>query len=255
MTALSVNINKIALLRNQRENDVIDILALARTILQAGADGITVHPRPDERHIKFSDLQGLNDVVIHHRLTRKVEFNIEGYPSDYFVEEVCKISPHQVTLVPDLPDAKTSEYGWNVIANSDFLKQVISKFKEQGIRVSLFLNPDLLQINEAGEVGADCVEFHTGAYAEAFLKGNAQSEVQKYVSVSLQARSIGLKVNAGHDLNKANLKLFSNSIPWLNEVSVGHALIADCLEMGMVNCVRAYKGRLLGSSIRVALSA
>jgi len=255
MTALSVNVNKIALLRNQRESDVIDLSSLARSALDAGADGITVHPRPDERHVRFDDLDDLKKVVDQYRLMRKVELNIEGYPSDFFVDEVCRIRPQQVTLVPDLPDAKTSEYGWNVFANSSFLSDVISKFKSHGIRVSLFLDPDPLQVSESSKVGADCVEFHTGAYAESFSQGTAQIEVQRYVGVSLQARSIGLAVNAGHDLNKANLKLFSNAIPWLNEVSIGHALIADCLEMGMVNCVRAYKGRLLSSALPHALSA
>lgn len=255
MTALSVNVNKIALLRNQRDNDVFDICELARLALEAGADGITVHPRPDERHIRFNDLQDLKAVVTEYRERKKVEFNIEGYPSNDFIDRVITIQPDQVTLVPDLPDAKTSEYGWDVLPNSDVLKDVILRFKAAGIRVSLFLDPDLDQVDAAHDVGADCVEFHTGSYAESYVQGNAQSEVQAYVNVALQARDLGMNVNAGHDLNKENLKLFSNSIPWLNEVSIGHALIADCLEMGIVNCVRAYKGRLRASNVRILKSA
>lgn len=255
MTALSININKIALLRNQRENDVIDLADYAVQALEAGADGITVHPRPDERHVRFDDLSVLAEVIKTYRQKRPVELNVEGYPSEAFLEHVLKIAPDQVTLVPDPPEAKTSEFGWNVVQNAAFLTEVIGRLKAQGCRVSLFLDPDSSQLSPAAEVGADCVELHTGDFAQAYVQGRAQDEVHRYVQVALLARSYGLKVNAGHDLNKSNLKFLTSHIPWLHEVSIGHALIADCLSMGMVNCVRAYKGKMRRSMIQAAKSA
>lgn len=244
MTALSVNVNKIALLRNQRHGDVPDVFGLARLALASGADGITAHPRPDQRHIRFSDVPDLKAVVKEFCAQGYAEFNIEGNPTAEFIDLVLENRPDQVTLVPDAPDAFTSDAGWDVNAHAAVLTRVVQTFKDADIRVCLFVDADPNQVAAAAGVGADRVELYTGPYAEACNQGHAEFGVRPFVTAAQSARALGLGVNAGHDLNKSNLKLFSRSMPWLDEVSIGHALVADALEMGMINVVRAYKGKL-----------
>ncbi|MBL4614497.1 MAG: pyridoxine 5'-phosphate synthase, partial [Magnetovibrio sp.] len=221
-----------------------DLLGLSRQALAAGADGITVHPRPDQRHIRFSDLADLKGVVQEFCGEGHAEFNIEGNPSPEFIQLVLAHAPDQVTLVPDAPDAFTSDAGWDVLRHAAFLSDVIKTFKNAVIRVSLFVDADPRQIEAAAGVGADRVELYTGPYADACNQGHAEFGIRSFINAAQTARAQGLGVNAGHDLNKSNLKLFSRALPDLDEVSIGHALIADALEMGMINAVRAYKGKL-----------
>lgn len=246
MTALSINVNKIALLRNQRHGGLPDLLGLSRQALAAGADGITVHPRPDQRHIRYSDLADLKAVVQEFCDEGHAEFNIEGNPTPEFIELVLAHQPDQVTLVPDAPDAFTSDAGWDVEGHGEFLTGVIATFKQADIRVSLFVDAEPRQVEAAAKVGADRVELYTGPYADACAQGHAEFGVRPFVNAAQTARLAGLGVNAGHDLNKSNLKLFSRALTELDEVSIGHALIADALEMGMINAVRAYKGKMKG---------
>ena len=236
MTKLSVNLNKIALLRNQRDIGIPSVTEAAKTIIKAGAYGITVHPRPDERHIKYSDVYELAEIVT------AVEFNIEGNPFlGKYMEIVSKVKPNQATLVPDAPDAGTSDHGWNLKADGRKLFPVIKKLKDAGIRVSLFMAADAAGIMTAREIGADRVELYTEPYASAFRTGEGVDEIlQQYAYAARAAGDAGLGVNAGHDLNLDNLGKFLAEVPGVLEVSIGHALIADALEMGLYNAVKEY---------------
>ena len=232
MTQLSVNINKVATLRNARGENNPDVMAFAVACEQLGAQGITVHPRPDERHIRYSDIPALRRVVT-------TEFNIEGYPSEEFLELVTANAPEQVTLVPDKPGQITSNSGWDVRANADFLRTVTARLKDYGIRVSIFVDPEPSQVAAAKEVGADRVELYTKAFADGYA-ADRDAAVAPYVEASAEAARCGLGVNAGHDLNLDNLRFLAMRLPLLNEVSIGHALIADALYLGLPETIRRY---------------
>lgn len=232
MTRLSVNINKIATLRNARGENNPDVVATALDIEAFGAQGITVHPRPDERHIRRADVRALAPAI-------STEFNIEGYPSADFIELVRSVKPAQVTLVPDAPDTITSNSGWDVEANRAFLTDVVRQFKDAGIRVSIFVNPDEAQIKAAASVGADRVELYTKHYADAYDSDPAAA-IAPYIAAAEAARDARLGLNAGHDLSLKNLKYFHDNIPWLDEVSIGHALICDALYLGLRQTVKSY---------------
>ena len=232
MTKLSVNINKIAVVRNSRGGNMPDVTRAALNIEGFGADGITVHPRPDARHIRYSDVRELKQVL-------RTEFNIEGNPIPSFVDLVCEVQPTQVTLVPDAPDAITSNAGWDTIANREFLSDMSHRFHEKGIRVSIFVDPDPKMVAGAKECGADRVELYTEAYARDYKK-NREEAIAPYIAAAEEARRQGLGLNAGHDLNLDNLKYFLRRIPWTDEVSIGHALICDALYMGLENTVELY---------------
>lgn len=235
MTKLSVNLNKIALLRNQRNIGIPDVLQAAKTVIKAGAYGITVHPRPDERHIRYCDVYELAEIMT-------VEFNIEGNPFlGKYMEIVSEVRPDQATLVPDAPDANTSDHGWNLKVNRERLTPIIKKLKAMGIRVSLFMDPDVAGIVMAKEVGADRIELYTEPYARAFRTNERVDEVlQQYACAARAAVDASLGVNAGHDLNLNNLGKFLAEVPGVLEVSIGHALIAEALEMGLFNTVKEY---------------
>lgn len=236
MTNLSVNINKIATLRNSRGENLPNLEKVAMDCEAMGADGITVHPRPDERHIKYADVYTLRPLV-------KTEFNIEGYPSKEFIDLVLKVKPAQVTLVPDAPDALTSSAGWNVADNIEFLTGVVDRMREAGIRTSIFVDPDVETIRLAAKTGADRVELYTKPYADAFPH-NPEEAVAPYVKASEAAHDVGLGVNAGHDLNLENLAWFRQNLPYLNEVSIGHALICDAIYLGLAETIARYKACL-----------
>lgn len=233
MINLSVNINKIATLRNARGGNVPCVETVAEDCERFGADGITVHPRPDERHIRRSDVFTLRPIV-------KTEFNIEGYPSEDFINLVLLVKPTQVTLVPDAPTQLTSSAGWEIAPNMEFLTQVVERFKEAGIRTSIFVGTDVENVKLAARTGADRVELYTGPYAEEFKK-DPEASVAPYVAAAQAARSVGMGVNAGHDLGLENLKFFKDHVPNLMEVSIGHQLIADALYMGLEATIKAYK--------------
>ncbi len=235
-TKLSVNINKIATIRNARGGNKPSVTEAALRIQEFGADGITVHPRPDERHIRRSDIWELKKVVY-------TEFNIEGYPSPDFIKMVCAVKPEQVTLVPDPPDVLTSNNGWDCIKYGDLLKEVISEFKKEGIRVSVFLNPDPAQAEYAARTGTDRIELYTEAYASHYFS-DREGAVKPYVQTALACREAGLGINAGHDLDLNNLRFLKKHIPFLDEVSIGHALISDALYFGLQNTVAMYKRQL-----------
>jgi pyridoxine 5-phosphate synthase len=232
MTRLSVNINKVALLRNAREGNFPDLYAFARDCEAFGAQGITVHPRPDQRHIRYADLPILKDLV-------KTEFNIEGNPTSSFLDMVLAIRPHQCTLVPDSDDALTSDQGWNVRDNKVFLADICHKLKEAGIRSSVFIDPDPDQAIHAAEVGANAIELYTGDYALKYEKDRDNSIFMHRLAADA-ALSVGLIINAGHDLNLKNLQFYKQNIPELNEVSIGHALISDSLYYGIANSIQMY---------------
>ena len=232
MTRLSVNINKIATLRNARGGNLPDVVKAAMDIEEFGAEGITVHPRPDERHIRYSDVRELKKVV-------KNEFNIEGYPSNKFMELVLEVKPDQVTLVPDPPNAITSNAGWDTITNRVFLTDVIKRFKDAGIRTSVFINADSKMIENAVHTGTDRVELYTESYAKNY-PADREKAIAPFVEAAKTANSVGLGLNAGHDLNLENLRYFVQDIPGLLEVSIGHALICDALYLGLENSVRMY---------------
>lgn len=236
MTNLSVNINKIATLRNSRGENLPNLEKVAMDCEAMGADGITVHPRPDERHIKYADVYTLRPLV-------KTEFNIEGFPSKEFIDLVLKVKPAQVTLVPDAPDALTSSAGWNVADNIEFLTGVVDRMREAGIRTSIFVDPDVETIRLAAKTGADRVELYTKPYADAFPH-NPEEAVAPYVKASEAAHDVGLGVNAGHDLNLENLAWFRQHLPYLNEVSIGHALICDAIYLGLAETIARYKACL-----------
>ena len=233
MTKLSVNINKIALIRNARGGNTPNLLQVAADCESFGAEGITVHPRPDERHIRYSDVLELRP-----RIT--TEFNIEGYPSDRFMDLVLKVKPNQVTLVPDAPDAITSNAGWDTIGNASFLKGIIETLCEAGIRSSLFVGTDIEMIEGAAKLCADRVELYTGPFAAAY-PSDPQQALKPFVEAAQAARKFGLSVNAGHDLSLVNLQDFHQAIPFVEEVSIGHALISDALYLGLEKTIQAYK--------------
>ena len=236
MTKLSVNINKIATLRNSRGGDTPNVVRAALDAERFGAQGITVHPRPDERHIRYSDVRDLKKVV-------STELNIEGNPIESFVELVMEVQPAQVTLVPDAHDAITSNAGWDTLANREFLTGVTRRFHEKGIRVSVFVDPVAEMVAGAKACGADRVELYTEAYAREYPDGPEQA-VAPYVAAAEEARRQGLGLNAGHDLSLENLRYFVSRIPWTDEVSIGHALICDALYYGLENTVQLYRREL-----------
>jgi len=233
---LSVNINKVATLRNARGENVPDVARVAVDCEAFGADGITVHPRPDERHIRRDDVFTLRPLV-------KTEFNIEGYPAPEFMDLVLKVKPEQVTLVPDAPDDLTSHGGWDVASNMEFLTGIVDALREAGIRSSIFVETDPENIRMAAKTGADRVELYTKPYADNFAR-NPEEAVQPFVEASRAAHKVGLGVNAGHDLNLENLHYFKENVPYLNEVSIGHALISDALYLGLSETIRRYKEAL-----------
>ncbi len=237
MTKLSVNINKIATLRNSRGGNIPNVLKVALDCERYGADGITVHPRPDQRHIRYSDVLDLAPVLT-------TEFNIEGYPSSEFIQLVTRVKPAQVTLVPDPPDALTSNAGWDTIKFHDFLKEVILEFHLHGIRTSIFVEPDAAMVIHAKETGTDRIELYTEHYARQYLT-NREAAIAPYIAAAKAANDVGLGINAGHDLNLDNLKYFAQHIPQLLEVSIGHALISDALYFGLENTIQMYKKQLV----------
>ena len=236
MTRLSVNINKWATLRNARGGNTPDLLRTASRIQEFGAEGITIHPRPDERHIRYQDAYDLKPLV-------HTEYNIEGNPIPSFMEMVLAIQPTQVTLVPDGPDALTSDHGWDVVTHQSFLQDVIGQFKEAGIRTSIFLDPNPAMIEGAKRSGADRIELYTEGYAKHFAEG-PEKALAPYLETALEAQKYGLGINAGHDLNLENIGYFAENIPDLLEVSIGHALICESIELGLENVVRMYLNRL-----------
>lgn len=236
MTKLSVNINKIATLRNARGGNNPDVEKVAMDCEAFGAEGITVHPRPDERHIRRSDVYALRPLL-------RTEFNIEGYPSDDFIDLVLKVKPHQVTLVPDAPDQITSNSGWDTKANLDFLSDLMDRFGEAGIRTSIFVETDIEMIEYAARAGADRVELYTEPYASGYRK-NREEAVAPFVEAAMAVRRLGMGLNAGHDLSLENLEYFHRNIPWLDEVSIGHALVCDALYLGLKKTIEEYKNCL-----------
>ena len=236
MTNLSVNINKVATIRNARGGNTPNVLSVAQDCEKFGAQGITVHPRPDERHIRYSDVYGLKPLI-------KTEFNIEGYPCDKFIDLVLKVKPTQVTLDPDGPDAITSNAGWDVKANFDLLSELVDTFNTHGIRTSLFVGTDLDNITLAAKTGADRVELYTEPYATNYPI-NKEKAIAPFIVAAQHAKNLGLGVNAGHDLSLENLAFFSQSIPWIEEVSIGHALICDALYYGLQETISLYKACL-----------
>lgn len=237
MTNLSVNINKIATLRNSRGENMPNVQKVAIDCEKFGANGITIHPRPDERHIKHDDVFTLRPIV-------RTEFNIEGYPSPEFMDMVLKVKPEQVTLVPDAPDAITSNAGWDVEANLVFLTGIVDSLREAGIRSSIFVGTDVENIKLAAKAGADRVELFTKPYADMFPT-DPEAAVAPFVVASKAAHNAGLGVNAGHDLSLENLKFFHERLPYLNEVSIGHALICDALYLGLEETIKRYKDCLV----------
>ena len=232
MTRLSVNINKIATLRNARGEDYPNLLKTAKDIIKFGAEGITIHPRPDERHIKYSDAYDLKSNI-------NTELNIEGNPSKKFIDMVCEVKPDQVTLVPDESDAITSNSGWDTVKNFDFLKDVVHEFKLNSIRVSIFIDPDSKMLEGAKKINADRVELFTGPYAKQYINDKSNA-INSYINCSEIANKIGMELNAGHDLNQQNLEFFKNNIVNLKEVSIGHALISESLYFGLESTIKSY---------------
>jgi len=237
MTRLSVNINKVATLRNARGGNNPDVLKFAVDCERYGAEGITVHPRPDGRHIRYDDVRGLKSLV-------QTEFNIEGYPDQSFLDLLLEVKPHQATLVPDPPSALTSNAGWDTLLNFDFLKEVVQEIQSHGIRVSLFIDPVKERIYKAAEIGADRIELYTEPYAEGFSR-SPEKAIHSFVEAAIWAQDVHLGLNAGHDLNLENLAYFAKKIPHLKEVSIGHALISDALYFGIENTIEMYKRQLI----------
>ena len=232
MTKLSVNINKIATLRNARGEDYPNLVKTAKDIIKFGAEGITIHPRPDERHIKYSDAFDLKQNI-------STELNIEGNPSKKFINMVCEVKPDQVTLVPDESDAITSNSGWDTVKNFDFLKDVVEEFKSNSIRVSIFIDPDSKMLEGAKKINSDRVELFTGPYAKQYINEKSNA-INRYIDCSEIANKIGMELNAGHDLNQQNLEFFKNNIVNLKEVSIGHALISESLYFGLESTIKSY---------------
>ena len=232
MTKLSVNINKIATLRNARGEDYPNLVKTAKDIIKFGAEGITIHPRPDERHIKYSDAYDLKQNI-------STELNIEGNPSKKFINMVCEVKPDQVTLVPDESDAITSNSGWDTVKNFDFLKDVVEEFKSNSIRVSIFIDPDFKMLEGAKKINADRVELFTGPYAKQYINDKSNA-INRYIDCSEIANKIGMELNAGHDLNQQNLEFFTKNIVNLKEVSIGHALISESIYFGLESTIKSY---------------
>jgi len=236
MTQLSVNINKFATLRNARGGNTPDLISVAKDVQRFGAQGVTVHPRPDERHIRYADARALPEVIV-------TEYNIEGNPNPKFVDLVLDIKPTQVTLVPDAPDAITSNAGWDTVKNLKFLTQVIAQFKAAGIRTSIFVDPDPIQIEGAVATGTDRVELYTESYAQYYAQ-NPENAIRPYVIAAERANACGLGLNAGHDLSLENVQYFAQNIPNLLEVSIGHALVCESLYLGLENVIPMYLQKL-----------
>jgi pyridoxine 5-phosphate synthase len=238
MTKLSVNINKLATLRNSRGGNNPDLIKAAVDVQLFGADGVTVHPRPDERHIRYEDVRQIKKIIT-------TEFNIEGNCTEQkFVDLVLETKPDQVTLVPDALGQLTSDHGWDTIKNKDYLRDIISVFKKAGIRVSIFVDPVVEMVIGAAETGTDRIELYTEGYAKQSAVGSRESGVAPYVAAAIKARELGLGLNAGHDLDLNNLQFFKQQIPWLDEVSIGHALICDAIYLGLENTIQLYKRQL-----------
>ena len=238
MTKLSVNINKIATLRNSRGANNPDVVKAAIDVQQFGADGVTVHPRPDERHIRYQDVRMIKKIIT-------TEFNIEGNCREQkFIDLVLETKPDQVTLVPDAEGQLTSDHGWDTIKNKDYLKETIKIFKNAGIRVSIFVDPDVEMVNGAALTGTDRIELYTEAYARTFATGDKEGAIRDFISAAARANELGIGLNAGHDLDLHNLRYFSQNIPNLKEVSIGHALICDAIYLGLENTVQLYKRQL-----------
>jgi pyridoxine 5-phosphate synthase len=236
MTRLSVNINKFATLRNSRGGNKPNVVKSALDCERFGAQGITVHPRPDERHIRYDDVMALKDVI-------KTEFNIEGYPDKRYLGIIEKVKPAQATLVPDAPDVITSNAGWDTVKNLDFLKEIVSEIKKSGARVSLFVEPEPEIIEAAAKTGTDRIEFYTEAYARDY-HADREKAIAAYVEAAEIAKSLGLKINAGHDLDLDNLKYLVNRIPYTEEVSIGHGIVCDALYYGLENTIQLYLNQL-----------
>ena len=236
MTRLSVNINKIATLRNARGGNMPNVVKTALDIENYGAQGITVHPRPDERHIRYQDVRDLSKVIT-------TEFNIEGNPNQKFIDLVLEVKPQQVTLVPDAVDAITSNAGWDTKMHRDFLKDIIKTFKSQGIRTSIFVDPDVEKVSYAQQTETDRIELYTEAYAKRYNTGK-NIAIKEYVLAAQEASKLNIGINAGHDLNLENIRYFQNNIPKLEEVSIGHAIICESLYMGLEHVVKSYLQKL-----------
>lgn len=243
MTKLSVNINKVATIRNSRGGNIPNVVQVAVDCQTFGAEGITVHPRPDERHIRYSDVHDLQSRVY-------TEFNIEGNPTPEFISLIKKIRPTQVTLVPDAHDVLTSDTGWDTVTHHEFLTEIVNEFQSMGVRTSIFVNADLEMVKMASKIGTDRIELYTGTYAEEFLI-NKEKAVAPFVEAATLAKKLGLGVNAGHDLNLDNLNYLYTNIPWLKEVSIGHSLISDALYLGLEKTIKAYKNCLKESPNQV----
>jgi len=239
MTKLSVNINKIATLRNSRGGNNPDVVKSAIDVQRFGADGVTVHPRPDERHIRYADTRNIKNVIT-------TEFNIEGNCREQkFIDLVLETKPDQVTLVPDALGQLTSDHGWNTIEYKDYLFETIAIFKNAGIRVSIFVDPDVAMVEGAALTGTDRIELYTEGFATLFAAGKKQEAIEPYILAAQKAKELGLGINAGHDLDLQNLQFFKQNIPWLDEVSIGHALICDAIYLGLENTIQLYKRQLL----------
>jgi pyridoxine 5-phosphate synthase len=239
MTKLSVNINKFATLRNSRGGNNPDVVKAAVDAQRFGADGVTVHPRPDERHIRYNDVREIKKIIT-------TEFNIEGNCTEQkFIDLVLEVKPAQVTLVPDALGQLTSDHGWDTVKNKDYLKDVISIFRNGGIRVSIFVDPVIEMIEGAAATGTDRVELYTEEYAKQYAQGKRDRAVVPYVAAAKKAKELGLGLNAGHDLDLHNLKFLRQNIPWLDEVSIGHALISDAIYLGYENAIQLYKRQLM----------
>ena len=236
MTKLSVNINKIATIRNARGGNMPNVAKAAVDCERFGAEGITVHPRPDERHIRYSDVREIRPLIT-------TEFNIEGNPIPSFIDLVLEVKPHQVTLVPDAHNAITSNAGWNTIENRNFLTEVCSKFRESGIRTSIFVDPDPKMVEGAAACGCDRIEMYTESYASLY-NTDRESAIAPFIKTAETARKLGLGLNAGHDLNLENLEYFIRTIPWVDEVSIGHAVISDALYMGLQQTIQQYLSKV-----------
>lgn len=236
MTKLSVNINKIGTLRNARGGNIPDVIRAAADCQRFGAQGITVHPRPDERHIRYQDVLDMRPIV-------HTEFNIEGYPDKRWMELVIRVKPEQATLVPDPPGALTSNAGWDTVKNQSFLKDIIAELKAHGIRSSVFIETDLKMLENAVRIGTDRIELYTEEYAKRFIQGKEKA-IEPFIQSAKLAGELGLGINAGHDLSLENLSYFSHNIPGLLEVSIGHALISDALYLGLENTIQLYLGKL-----------
>lgn len=239
MTKLSVNINKIATLRNSRGGNNPDVVKAAIDVQRFGADGVTVHPRPDERHIRYNDVREIKKIIT-------TEFNIEGNCTEQkFVDLVLEVKPDQVTLVPDTLGQLTSDHGWDTIKNRDYLRDIIRVFQSAKIRVSIFVDPDEKMVEGAAQTGTDRIELYTEGYAKQYALGKRDQAIVAYVAAAKKAKELGLGLNAGHDLDLHNLKFFKQNIPWLDEVSIGHALICDAIYLGLENVVQLYKRQLM----------